>query len=253
MFVMNSAVKNLTLIFSFISVLQFGFSFPASAQKPIRFPARDGVKITADHYVLHKDSSYIILCHKGGSSRGEYNEIAERLGKLGYNCLAIDLRSGNEFNFKINETAMQARQRGLPTDYMDAEADIIDAMEFVQRLSNKPMILVGSEFSASLALKLASENDIISSVVAFSPGEYFGSLVSIQQLISGLDIPIFVTCAAKEVPYVKELVSGITSKKLRTFYPAEGGKQGVASLFKENPNNQEYWINLLNFMRSLRK
>lgn len=148
---------------------------------------------------------------------------------------------------------MQARERGLPTDYMDAEADIIDAIEFVKRISDKRIILVGSSYSASLALKIASENDIISTVVAFSPGEYFGSLINIQKTIAGLDIPIFVTCKDTEIPYVKELVSGITSEKMITFYPKSGGKHGAASLFKDNPNNQEYWINLLNFMQNLKK
>ena len=105
----------------------------------------------------------------------------------------------------------------------------------------------------NIALKLAKENDIISTVVAFSPGEYFGSLVSIKESIAGLDIPIFVTCSADEVPYVKELVSGITSNKLVTYYPTTGGKHGAAALFKDNPNNQAYWINLLGFMQSLKK
>ena len=222
------------------------------AQKPIRFPARDGVKITADQWIHHKDSSYIILCHQARSSRGEYNEIAGRMGKLGYNCLAIDLRSGQEFNYKINETAMEARERGLPVDYLDAEADIVDAIEFVKRISDKRIILVGSGYSASLALKIASEDQIISTVVAFSPGEYFGTLVNIQKTITGLDIPIFISCKAAEVPYVKELVSGITSKRMKTFYPKDGGQSGAESLFKSNPNNQEYWINLLSFMQNLK-
>ncbi len=239
-----------TLLLSSLFLLLF---FSSYAQKPIRFPARDGVKITADQYLHHKDSSYIILCHQAKSSRGEYNEIAGRMGKLGYNCLAIDLRSGQEFNYKINETAMEARQRGLPVDYMDAEADIVDAIEFVKRISNRRIILVGSAYSASLALKIASEDKIISTVVAFSPGEYFGSLISIRETITGLDIPIFVSCKADEVPYVKELVSGITSKKMITFYPKQGGKQGAESLFKSNSNNQEYWINLLNFMQNLKR
>ena len=236
-----------------LSSLFFLFFLSSFAQKPIRFPARDGVKITADQYIHHKDSSYIILCHMAKSSRGEYNEVAGRMGKLGYNCLAIDLRSGDEFNYKINETAMQARQRGLPVDYMDAEADIVDAIEFVKRISDKRIILVGSSYSASLALKIASEDNIISSVVAFSPGEYFGSLISIQNTIAGLEIPIFITCKDSEVPYVKELVSGITSKKMITFYPKTGGKHGASSLFKDNPNNQEYWINLLSFMQNLKR
>lgn len=239
-------------LFSFSTFLVF-LNLSLFAQKPIRFPARDGVKITADQYIHHKDSSYIILCHQANSSRGEYNEIAGRMGKLGYNCLAIDLRSGNEFNYKINETAMEARQRGLPVEYMDAEADIVDAIEFVKRISNRRIILVGSSYSASLALKIASEDNIISTVVAFSPGEYFGSLVNIQQIITGLDIPIFVTCKADEVPFVKQLVSGITSKKMITFYPKTGGKHGAEALFKSNPNNQEYWINLLNFMQNLKR
>ena len=66
----------------------------------IRFDASDGVSITADLYLAHADLNkpLIVLCHQAGWSRGEYREIAPKLNALGFNCIAIDQRSGGSIN-----------------------------------------------------------------------------------------------------------------------------------------------------------
>jgi hypothetical protein len=43
-----------------------------------------------------KSQPYILLSHQAGSNRAEYAPIAPRLVKPGFNCLAIDQRSGGE-------------------------------------------------------------------------------------------------------------------------------------------------------------
>ena len=53
---------------------------------------------------LGADAPLIVLCHQAGGSRGEYREIAPRLNKLGYQCLAIDQRAGGQVKGVVNET-----------------------------------------------------------------------------------------------------------------------------------------------------
>jgi len=61
----------------------------------IEFPSKDGLMITADSYEMLPGKGFILLCHQADFSRGEYTETAKRLNEMGYNCLAIDQRSGN--------------------------------------------------------------------------------------------------------------------------------------------------------------
>ena len=46
----------------------------------------------------------------------------------------------------------------FPTGYLDALPDIIAAVNFMAAKYNKPVMLVGSSYSASLSLKVAKEN-----------------------------------------------------------------------------------------------
>ena len=74
------------------------------AQLTVTFPSLDSVTITADWYPVNSESQTILLCHQNGFSRGEYAESARKLNMIGFNCLAIDQRVGNEVNGVTNET-----------------------------------------------------------------------------------------------------------------------------------------------------
>jgi hypothetical protein len=72
-----------------------------TGEKPdkITFTSSDNVIITADLYIIYEKSApFIILFHQARSSRGEYIEIAPRLNELGFNCMAVDQRSGGSMN-----------------------------------------------------------------------------------------------------------------------------------------------------------
>jgi hypothetical protein len=68
----------------------------------VTFIASDSLRITADLYLNNYNYPFILLFHQNGYSRGEYAEIAGKLMNLGYNCLAVDLRSGGKVNYVKN-------------------------------------------------------------------------------------------------------------------------------------------------------
>lgn len=230
------------------------FPIMGFAQQTITFPSSDGLSVTASLYVQDKSFPFIILFHQANYSRGEYIETAPRLMKLGYNCLAVDLRSGKEVNFIQNETATRAREKILSTNYLDAEKDMLAAIEFLKQSNKKgKFILFGSSYSASLALKIAKNNPSVSAVVAFSPGEYFQPQLSIKKQIAGLDKPLFIACTSNEYPFVKELFSDVSDNLITWWTPSKGaGTHGSSALWQSNAGNGECWLSLLIFFKNLK-
>jgi dienelactone hydrolase len=224
-----------------------------SAQKTISFPSLDGLTITADLYETKPSDPYLVLFHQARFSRGEYKETAERFVKLGYNCLAVDLRSGDEVNFVKNNTAEAAREKSLSTEYFDAKQDMQAAIEYAFKLSKKPVVIFGSSYSASLSLLLAKENTHVKAVIAFSPGEYFNKENMIRDAIQGLSKPIFAASSASEFPYMKEMLSKVKTLNLTMFKPAKGnGEHGSKALWQNNPDSSEYWLSLMLFFSQIK-
>jgi dienelactone hydrolase len=225
----------------------------AIAQKTITFQSLDGLTITADLYESKKSDPFIVLFHQARFSRGEFKETAEKLLKLGYNCLAVDLRSGGEINYVKNKTAEAAMAKGLPTEYMDAKQDMEAAIDFAFKQSKKPVIIFGSSYSASLSLLLAKENKHISAVIAFSPGEYFEKENMIRDTIKGLSKPIFAASSTTEYPYMKELFTKVDQNNLTLFCPSKGkGDHGSKVLWSGGADNSEYWLSLMMFFNQIK-
>ncbi len=171
-------MKRLIGIFICILIVQFTYAQKKNKYKSetIHFTAEDGVKITADQYLISdSDAPFIILFHQAGYSRGEYREIAPKLNKLGFNCLAVDQRSGKEVNGIINKTNKEAKKLKKSTEYIDAIPDLEAAYLYVKdEMKAKKIIVWGSSYSAALVFYLADKYpDGIDGVLSFSPGEYF--------------------------------------------------------------------------------
>jgi dienelactone hydrolase len=210
--------------------------------------ARDGVTVTADHYVSSTQNPYIILLHQAGYSRGEYRETAPKLVNLGFNCLAVDLRSGNEVNFVKNETSRSANEKGKNTSYLDASPDIEAAINFVFEQTKKPITLLGSSYSASLALIEATKNFKVKAVIAFSPGEYFDEANYVKTQTAKLVVPVLALCSLTEFASMNQMLDHIPNKYLTNFKPSMGeGIHGSRALWESNPNNQEYWMAITQF------
>lgn len=224
----------------------------SNSQDIVTFKAKDGLDITANEYEMEAGLPYIVLFHQAGSSKGEYKEIAIKLLKLGYNCLAVDLRSGDNSNFVQNETASLAKQKGLPTAYLDAEQDMQAAIEWAYNKSNKPVIIFGSSYSASLCLKIAKNNPKIKAVIAFSPGEYFLPKFKIADQLKGYLKQTFVASSKTEFKYVEEMFAEVPAEQKTLFQPLDGnGEHGAKALWNDNPSNNEYWLALFLFFQSV--
>lgn len=229
------------------------YSYTAMGQQKISFPAKDGLEVTADLYYLASDVPYVILFHQARYSRGEYREIAPRIVNLGYNCLAVDLRSGGEVNGIKNETAQRATEKGLPIDHTDAIADMEGAINYVKRQTNKPFILWGSSFTASLALIQAAKDLRTKAVVAFSPGEYFSPSDFVSTKIADISVPVLLLSSKGECEAVKSLMGSVKRQNLVTqFCPSEKGRHGSSALWANNPSSNDYWLAITMFFGKLK-
>ena len=239
---------------AYLILLQLGFFVSAKAQQYVTFQSSDNLTITADFYETETVSKkWMIMCHQAEYSRGEYKEIARRMIKLNYNCLAIDMRSGGEVNYVPNETAVEAKRLGLPQTFLSCEVDILSAIEYVKsREKDAEIVLFGSSFSASLCLKIAQERPDIKAVIAFSPGEFFSPQISMKKTITGMSIPIYVGCAQSEYQYEKTMFEGVKPQKVVIFRPEKAdGMHGAKTLWWESTTRNEYWLSLLFFLNSL--
>jgi len=237
----------------FIFFLSFSLSFSQVTKEKVSFSSGDGIQVTADKYIINEEFPYILLFHQAGSSRGEFNDIAERFLKLRYNCLAVDLRSGDNSNFVRNETAQSAREGNASVNYLDALPDIQTAIDFAWKLNPKELILLGSSYSASLVMLEGMDNQNVKAMIAFSPGEYFGDELRMEESIDSLSKPLFIAVTEREEPYVKQMMSNIPDEGYTLFKPEKPGVHGARALWEENVSKDEYWLALLLFINNLNK
>lgn len=209
-------------------------------RETIHFPSKDKLLITADDYPIIPAGNYALLCHQARFSRGEYRETAPLLALKGFHCLAIDQRSGNRVKGVINQTAKRAREKELPTNYLDARQDIEAAIDHAYKENNnKPILLVGSSYSASLSLLIGNKNPKVKAIAVFSPGEYFKGY-TIADSIKDIQKPIFITSAKNELKGIKELVKNVDNKYITLFEPKTAGFHGSKALWKENKGHEAY-------------
>lgn len=222
-------------------------------KEKVSFESEDGVLITADHYLINQEYPYIVLFHQAGSSRGEFNEIAEKLMMLRYNCLAVDLRSGDNANFVKNETAVNAHESSKPTRFIDARQDIRAAIDYAFGLNPKEIILLGSSYSASLVMIEGGHNEHVKAIIAFSPGEYFGDDLRMEASLDSIPKPIFIAATQHESSYVKQMVGHLSEDSYVLFQPEGEGVHGARALWEDNASKDEYWLALLLFINNLNK
>ena len=237
-----------------LSIVGFLFALMCFGQKTVTFLASDSLTVTADLYnTFSQSNKYMLLFHQAEYSRGEFEQTAIRLIKLNYNSLAVDLRYGNGVNFISNETAMLARSEGYPVTMMDCEKDILAAISYVYSIdSTAEIYLLGSSFSGSMCLKVAEDRSVIKAVIAYSPGEFFGSF-NVAEYISGLNIPTYIASSRSEYSYVADIAKNITSPTKILFRPENSnGEHGSKALWWNSNANEEYWLSLLFFLKDFK-
>ena len=242
-------MKALLLITSFLIPGLNSFS-----QQLVNFKATDSILITADLYKSGNSSSYILFFHQEDASRGEFSEIAPKIKNLGYNCLAVDLRYGNKFEYVKNETSYRLKSIGITAKAYDARKDIDAAINYAFSISHKPVILFGSSYSASLCLLAGKKNPKVRAVIGFSPGEFFAPSIKVRDSLLAYDKQVFLGSTPDESKYVSELANGIPAVRKTIFSPSGGkGLHGAKCLNKACSANNEYWLALSLFFREMQE
>jgi len=228
----------------------------AADPETVTFPSKDDLMITADLYAPHKEKStpFIVLFHQAGWSRGEYREIAPKLNDLGFNCMAIDQRSGKAVNDVDNETALRAMTAGKEMNYAATIPDLEAALAYAREHHTKGKVVAwGSSYSASLVLKIAGDRpELIDAALAFSPGEYFGKLGKsetwIEESAVKIQVPVFITSARKEAEQWAAIFEAIPSEKKVSYIPDTEGNHGSRALWEQFDDREGYWTVVRSFL-----
>ncbi len=222
----------------------------------IEFKSEDGLTVTADLYQAKNDRSkpFIVLCHQAGWSRGEYREIAPKLNDLGFNCMAIDQRSGGTINDVTNETAQRAKEAKKGAEFVDAEQDMIAALKYAkEKHSSGKLLLWGSSYSAALAIRIAGEHpELVDGVLSFAPGEYFQRAGKPADWIANsakkITQPVFITSAKAELKNWQPIYEAIESSSKIKFLPDTSGNHGSRALLKKFDDSAAYWSATKSFL-----
>jgi dienelactone hydrolase len=178
-----------------------GTQTPVPAVVPseaVTLKASDAQPIFGDLYRAPTPNSkaVVLMFHQAGSNAGEYATIAPAITKIGFDCLAIDQRSGGAMWGRNNRTAEQVKGK---TDYLTAYNDLLGALQWAKDQHYKEIIAWGSSYSASLVFRLAAEHPELAAILVFSPGEYFDEKAIVSKWASKVSQPVYFACTPEEL------------------------------------------------------
>jgi dienelactone hydrolase len=195
-----------------------------SASPEVVLTAADGVKVYAQPFrVADLDAPVILLFHQAGSGKSEYAPIGPRLVRMGYNALAVDLRSGGDMYQPPNET-VAALGRSEP--YLAALPDMEAALAWAKHAHPKSVVYVwGSSYSAALAFLFAAKHPRdIAALLAFSPGEYLDDKSAVKKAARRVHVPVFVDSASdpQEIAAARSILAAVPGKVKQQYVPLHG-------------------------------
>jgi hypothetical protein len=220
----------------------------------VEFKSIDQLTVVGNYYEVDRSYQTIVLCHQARYNKFEYAGIAKRLNKMGFNCLAIDQRSGGPISTFQNETMINALNSKLSIDYLDAEQDMAAAVKWAYEKSQRPVILWGSSYSSTLALYIALSDDKVGAVISFSPGNYFAEKKGdLKEMLPNYKKPLFITSTKYESIHVKQFMSNvILGEKQIVFIPESEGYHGSQALWDGQPEGNQYWQAITEFLNRIR-
>lgn len=220
----------------------------------VQFPSIDSLMISANYYETDPNAPVIVLCHQARYNKFEYAGIAPRLNKMGFNCLAIDQRSGGPISIHQNETMLRAIEQGKEYDYLNAEQDMVAAVNWAYEKSKRPVILWGSSYSSTLALYVAMANEKVGAVISFSPGNYFSEVKgNLKEMLPNYKNPFFITSTKYENIHIKQFMSNVILKDRQVvFVPTTEGYHGSQALWAGQPEGDQYWTAITQFLNTVR-
>jgi len=181
---------------------------------------KDDIKIIGDFYSAGENTPYAaILLHMMPADRKSWAPFAEKLQKSGISSLAIDLRGHGESISAIDGKIIDYKDFS-DEDHQKSIEDVRAAHKWLKEKGAEYLFIAGASIGANLALRHASENSDIVSVILLSPGiNYRGveALSFANHLDSNKDVYVIAARDDKNVPeadkMAKEIHNAIISKK----------------------------------------
>jgi pimeloyl-ACP methyl ester carboxylesterase len=232
-----------------LALLSILLSCAAHAGEPVTLQASDGGTVygTLTRASAHADT-VLLLFHQAEASRHEYDPVIPTLTGMGYDTLAIDQRSGDGLFGGRNETVTK---RGGSADYLDALPDLEGALAWAKAHHYARIAVVGSSYSASLAILLAAKHARdVAAVASFSPGEYFDDRNMVKRAAARVSVPFYITTRAEEEDKVEEVLRDTHSANI-THYRQAAGVHGASTLVQTR-DPKGYAANLRSFTDFLR-
>lgn len=217
----------------------------------VTFATRDGGRVFGDFYkATGKAKGLVLMFHQARSNSTEYAPIAPKVAGLGYDCLAVDLRSGGDMFDAINRTA--ANYQGDP-GYDAAYSDMLGALDWATTKGYDKVLVWGSSYSASLAIRMAGESPKVGAVLAFSPGEYFKAKNVVSGWSSKDGVPTLMAFTADERKQGGDaLFADLKTTAGNVVVSSEQGVHGSSTLRPDsNPGegSKYYWQAVEDFLR----
>ena len=230
---------------------ELGDKYPPTS---VDFKSKDDLEIHGNLYEIGKTEPVILLMHQAGYNRMEYADIAPKLNEMGFNCLAIDLRSGGTFDGEPNITSQRAKAKGLKPEFIDAQQDVNAAIDYVYKKYGQNVILWGSSYTSSLALLEGAQNDHVKAILSFSPGDYFKDAApSLATVFTEIDKPFFVTSSKNEAKAIIALRSESRMQENQSqFIPVSSGYHGSRVLWEGQTGAEEYWTAVIDFLNKVK-
>jgi pimeloyl-ACP methyl ester carboxylesterase len=235
-----------------LALLSILLSCAVHAGEPVTLRAGDGGAVygtLSRHDAGRQADAILLLFHQAGASRHEYDPLVPVLTRMGYDTLAIDQRSGDGLFGGRNETVTR---RGGSADYLDALPDLEGALAWARARGYARIAVVGSSYSASLAIVLAARHpQDLAAVASFSPGEYFDDKDMIRRAAAKITIPFYITTRPEEEDKVAEVLRDAHGSNV-THYRQAVGVHGASTLVKSR-EPKGYADNLRSFTDFLRR
>ncbi|MCK5358976.1 MAG: hypothetical protein KAJ95_00015, partial [Gammaproteobacteria bacterium] len=193
-------------------LVAFFFIFPMASALAVEpsgdltlLVAKDKTRVYASYYrAFNNNTKIALLFHQAGSNRAEYETVLSLFHVAGFDTLTVDQRSGGT---RWGVDNMTVKRIGESAEYAEAYPDMEAALDYAIKRKYKKVMLVGSSYSASLAIILASKHPSkVTAVAAFSPGEYFPDKNRIKSAAARLTVPLYVTGARNETKRVEEVI-----------------------------------------------
>lgn len=226
---------------------------PALATGPITFLGEGGMNLSGLYFAGKEQGSGVVLVHMDGRSSEDWRHFGERISRMGFHALALDLR-GHGKSTRMGSGKELIYEQLDEQQYQNMVKDVGAAVQFLRtKTSVNPdgIGLVGASVGANLSLRLASEDARVNNLVLLSPGLDYKGLSTEDALQKYGERPLFIAVSREDNFAAKSslvLDSMARGKKFLQIYTGAG--HGTRMLLRE-PGLETAMIGWLNGTFSL--